>query len=62
MAYEDLTPDEQATLELLRENAPEAPTALASLDEASRARVLEALSRSPRRSRARSSGPLTSSG
>lgn len=44
MAHEDLTPDEREALELLRENAPEAPTALASLDEASRARVLGALS------------------
>ena len=41
---EDLTPDEQEALELLRDNAPEAPEALASLDEAARARVLEALS------------------
>ena len=44
MTYEDLTPDEREALELLRGNAPEAPTALASLDEAGRARVLEALS------------------
>ena len=44
MTYEDLTPDEREALELLRANAPEAPEALASLDEAGRARVLEALS------------------
>lgn len=42
MTYEDLTPDEQEALELLLENAPEAPAALASLDEAARARVLGA--------------------
>ena len=43
MTYEDLTPDERETLELLRNNAPDAPEALANLDEKGRARVLEAL-------------------
>ena len=42
--YEDLTPDERETLELLRNNAPDAPEALANLDEKGRARVLGALS------------------
>ena len=44
MKYEDLTPDEQAALNRLRENALDTPDALASLDDAGRARVLEALS------------------
>ena len=44
MTYEDLTPDERETLELLRNNAPDAPEALANLDEKGRARVLGALS------------------
>ena len=39
MTHEDLTPDEREALELLRANAPEAPEALASLDEVGRARV-----------------------
>lgn len=44
MKSEDLTPDEQAALDRLRQNAPDAPDALASLDDAGRARVLAALS------------------
>ena len=44
MTYEDLTPDEREALNRLRENAPDAPEALASLDDAGRARVLEAFS------------------
>lgn len=43
MPHEDLTPKEREALELLRNNASEAPTALASLDEVGRARVLRAL-------------------
>ena len=43
MESEDLTPDEREALDRLRANAPEAPEALASLDDAGRARVLEAL-------------------
>lgn len=43
MPHEDLTPDELEALDLLRANAPEAPEALASLDDPSRARVLGAL-------------------
>ena len=43
MKHEDLTPEEQEALELLRANAPDAPEALANLDDAGRARVLEAL-------------------
>ena len=44
MKHEDLTPEEQEALELLRANAPDAPEALANIDETGRARVLEALS------------------
>ena len=44
MKHEDLSPKEQAALDRLRDNAPDAPDALASLDDAGRARVLEALS------------------
>ena len=41
---DDLTSVERTALELLRTNAPEAPEALASLNHASRGRVLGALS------------------
>ena len=44
MKHEDLSPKEQAALDRLRDNAPDAPDALASLDDAGRARVLEAFS------------------
>ena len=44
MKHEDLSPEEQAALERLRDNAPDAPDALASLDDAGRARVLGAFS------------------
>ena len=44
MKHDDLTPDEQEALQLLWENAPEAPEVLASLGEDGRARVLGALS------------------
>lgn len=50
MPQENLTPEEREALELLRDNAPEAPTALASLDEAGRARVLWTLCKSGMRS------------
>ena len=40
----DLTREEREVLELLRANAPDAPEALAGLDDAARARVLGALS------------------
>ena len=44
MSQDDLTSVERRALELLRANAPDAPEALANLDETGRARVLEALS------------------
>ena len=44
MTYGDLTPEEREALSLLRANDPNAPEALGSLDDAGRARVLEALS------------------
>lgn len=43
MPHEDLTPDELEALDLPQANAPDAPEALASLDDTSRARVLAAL-------------------
>ena len=45
MTQDDLTPDEREVLELLRANAPDAPEALASLDDTSRGRVVGALTR-----------------
>lgn len=44
MNHEDLTPSERAALERLQANAPDAPEALASLNDSARARVLKAFS------------------
>ena len=44
MTHEDLTPSERAALERLQANAPDAPEALASLNDSARARVLKAFS------------------
>lgn len=44
MNHKDLTPSERAALERLQANAPDAPEALASLNDSARARVLKAFS------------------